>query len=157
MGYRAIQEFQPAPDETVTELPKEQIIENATVSFTQNNLEEARDWLDQVDYADIDEPQIAFLQGRLRWELVNSGDTEFDIEDIRSYWEHAAQTAGDKSEYYNALGFALYAGGQMNDAVEAWLKSLELLEAQGVVVDLDAVNGEDRLRYPQKRCPMKMR
>lgn len=141
VGYRAVQEFQPSSGETIADLPKEQIIENATVSFTQNNLEEARDWLDQVDYDDIDEPQIAFLQGRLRWELINSGDTEFDIEDIRSYWEHAAQTAGDQSEYFNALGFALYAGGQMNDAVEAWLQSLEILESQGVVVDLDAVTG----------------
>ncbi|MEM9215165.1 MAG: CHAT domain-containing protein [Cyanobacteria bacterium P01_F01_bin.150] len=141
VGYQAVQEFQPSSSETIAEVPREELITNVTDSLTQNKLEEARDWLDQVSYEDIDEPQIAFLQGRLRWELVNTGDTEFDIEDIRSYWELAAQKAGDKAEYYNALGFALYAGGQMNEAVQAWLKSLEILETQGVAVDLDAVNG----------------
>ena len=140
VGYRALNDFSPSPSPVLPPTP--QLIVNAENSLSDQNLDEARDWLDQVPKDDIDEPRVAFLQGRLIWELRKAGDPEFDLEEARRHWEHAAQTAGDDPQYYNALGFALYAEGHMNEAVEAWLKSLEILGDQGFEVELKAVNLE---------------
>ena len=140
VGYRASIEFI-EPTQTPTEIAQtRELADAAEVKLSEGRLDEARELLDQVPKEDIGEPQIAFLQGRLIWELLKKRDTEFSVEDARRSWEHAAYSV-DNAHYYNALGFALYAENRMNDAIEVWGESLTLLEKTGVVVVPES-NGE---------------
>ncbi|MEB3233335.1 MAG: hypothetical protein VKJ64_20170, partial [Leptolyngbyaceae bacterium] len=102
--------------------------------------EEVSEILDKVDTMALDEPQVLFLQGRLIWEQLRANaDTDASVEDARGFWEQAVSKDSEPL-YYNALGFALYAEGRLNDAVEAWRYSLEELEERGVVVVPDSPN-----------------
>lgn len=71
------------------------------------------------------ESVILFLQGRLAWEFVQRGDTNYSIEDARRYWEVALRQNPDSLEYLNALGFALYAEGDSIQAYQLWAQVTE--------------------------------
>jgi hypothetical protein len=71
------------------------------------------------------ESVILFLQGRLAWEFVQRGNTNYSIEDARRYWEVALRQNPDSLEYLNALGFALYAEGDSIQAYQLWTQVTE--------------------------------
>ncbi len=75
-----------------------------------------------------DTPVISFLRGRLAWQSVQAGDANFSIDDARRYWETAIKGGSKLALYYNALGFAYYAEGNLKQANEAWFQALYLHE-----------------------------
>nr|WP_274381925.1 CHAT domain-containing protein [Myxacorys almedinensis] len=99
--------------------------------LAQNNLVQAKTAFDAVPNDKLSSPAISFLRGRLAWQWLqqNTSDRTFSIEDVRRYWKTAI---GGKKEprYYNALGFAYYAEGDLRSASNAWMTAARLAEAQ---------------------------
>ncbi|MGK7891242.1 MAG: CHAT domain-containing protein [Leptolyngbyaceae cyanobacterium] len=111
------------------------LVSDARNQLAEGNLQAAGEILEKVDTMALGESQVLFLQGRLIWEQLrtDAADRNLSVEDARGFWEEAVSQDSEPL-YYNALGFALYAEGRLNDAVEAWRYSLEELENQGEVV-----------------------
>jgi hypothetical protein len=78
----------------------------------------------------VDSPGISFLRGRLAWHSIIAGNTDYSTDDVRRYWEYATQGQPGSPQYHKALGFAYYAEGNSGKAIQAWLKTLALLQAQ---------------------------
>ncbi|MDZ8188551.1 MAG: CHAT domain-containing protein [Nostoc sp. ChiSLP02] len=72
------------------------------------------------------EPSVNFLKGRLAWQSIQTGDSNYSVDDARRYWETAAKAKPDSLLYNNALGFAYYAEGNLNRANDSWFKALNL-------------------------------
>lgn len=60
---------------------------------------------------------ILFLRGRVAWQSLH-------VEQAQHYWQAAVKQKPDSAKYYNALGFAYYAQGNLNQANEAWFQAL---------------------------------
>ncbi|MEB3355178.1 MAG: CHAT domain-containing protein [Synechococcales bacterium] len=110
------------------------------ILIDRGEIQKAMDALNAVPDNQIGEPHISFLQGRLAWESIRQGETDFSVQDARQFWEYAAQKHPSPS-HYNALGFALYTEGNIEDAVDIWLKTLDALQSQGIVVSSDTAEG----------------
>ncbi|MDY7013566.1 MAG: CHAT domain-containing protein, partial [Cyanobacteriota bacterium] len=95
-----------------------------------NALPYARAALDGVPLEQQDEPQILFLRGRLAWQSVLQGNTDFSVDDARRYWESAVKADPNSLLYQNALGFAYYEEGDFARANLAWSDALELGQQQ---------------------------
>lgn len=76
------------------------------------------------------EPQISFLKGQLAWQYVKSGDKNYSLDDARRYWEIAVKLKPDSAVYHNALGFAYYAQGNLNQANQELFQALYLGDKQ---------------------------
>jgi tetratricopeptide (TPR) repeat protein len=72
-----------------------------------------------------DNPTLNFLMGRAVWQYAMGGNRDYSIEDARRYWE-TANRREPTPQRQNALGFAAYAAGDLNNARHAWLRALEL-------------------------------
>ncbi|HLO50812.1 MAG TPA: CHAT domain-containing protein, partial [Kamptonema sp.] len=75
-------------------------------------------------------PEINFLWGRLAWQSLQTdkNNNKYSVDDARRYWESALKSRPDSMEYRNALGFALYAEGNLNQAYQVWLEAVDLME-----------------------------
>ena len=93
-------------------------------------LQEAKQALDAVPTDQIDDPAISFLRGRLTWQFIQAGNKDYSVDDARRYWEMAVRKRSNSPLYFNALGFAYYTEGKLDQANQAWLKTLYLLEEQ---------------------------
>ncbi|WP_446343021.1 CHAT domain-containing protein [Coleofasciculus chthonoplastes] len=96
--------------------------------------------LKAVSPSQLDNPTISFLRGRLAWQSLQTGDTDYNISDVRRYWETAVKAQPDLAKYHNALGFAYYAEGDFERANNAWLDALTLIEQEQIDADV-AGNG----------------
>ncbi|MEQ8968884.1 MAG: CHAT domain-containing protein [Coleofasciculus sp. C1-SOL-03] len=96
--------------------------------------------LKSVSPSQLDNPTISFLRGRLAWQSIQAGDTNYNISDVRRYWETAVKAQPDSANYHNALGFAYYAEGDFERANNAWLDALTLIEQEQIDADV-AGNG----------------
>jgi tetratricopeptide (TPR) repeat protein len=76
-----------------------------------------------------DDPAINFLKGRLAWQFIQGRTPDNSLDSPRSYWEKAVEKKPNSPFYYNALGFALYAEGNLKAASDAWLQVVKLQEA----------------------------
>jgi tetratricopeptide (TPR) repeat protein len=117
-------------------LVSEQVSRVALTQFRQGNLEagvqatiellnrgawmEARSALKAVPFKYRNHPDINFLRGRFMWQSIEYGNTEYDISQVRDYWEKAVQQRPDSLEYQNALGFAYYLEGNIDRAYQTW-------------------------------------
>ncbi|MBD2445812.1 CHAT domain-containing protein [Nostoc sp. FACHB-152] len=72
------------------------------------------------------EPSANFIKGRLAWQLIQTGDKTYSIDDVRRFWEIAVKAQPDSLLYSNALGFAYYAENNVNRANDSWFKALNL-------------------------------
>ncbi|MEC4985065.1 MAG: CHAT domain-containing protein [Oscillatoria sp. PMC 1068.18] len=105
--------------------------ELAVIALLERNaLPQAQAALAAVSPAQINDPEISFLRGRLAWQFVKIGNENYSISDARRYWEIAFQQGANSITYLNALGFAYYAEGQYNEALQTWYDALDLMEAQ---------------------------
>ncbi|MEA5506627.1 cell division protein HetF [Halotia wernerae UHCC 0503] len=82
--------------------------------------------LNLIPQKQADEPSVNFFKGRLAWQLVQTGDDKYSIDDARRYWESAVKAQPDSFLYKNALGFAYYAEDNVNRANDSWLTALDL-------------------------------
>ncbi|MCL1466521.1 tetratricopeptide repeat protein [Argonema galeatum] len=92
-------------------------------------IEQAKAALAAVPKQQKDNPAINFLYGRLAWQSVRAGDKSYSVDDARRYWETAAGSLKSPL-YYNALGFAYYAKGNLTRANQAWFEALYLTQEQ---------------------------
>ncbi|MEM9543015.1 MAG: CHAT domain-containing protein [Cyanobacteria bacterium P01_E01_bin.42] len=137
-------DFEDVNTDRVTSLAIEQFSEGniATGSaavqalLDRNALPFAESALAVIPSAQLDNPEISFLRGRLAWQAILTGDNTYHVTDARRYWEIAAKGKPDSIAYKNALGFAYYAEGQTNRANQVWYDALALSDAQGENPDL---------------------
>lgn len=95
-------------------------------------LQQASAALAVVPKAQLDDPVVSFLRGRLAWQSVQTGSKDYEVSDARRYWETAHKQQPKSSAYLTALGFAYYAEGNFDRANQAWFDALYVSEeAQG--------------------------
>ncbi|WP_017718355.1 CHAT domain-containing protein [Kamptonema formosum] len=87
--------------------------------------------LDAVPKQRQDDPAINFLKGRLAWQFVQAGTPDRSLDSPRTYWERAVEKKPNSPLYYNALGFALYAEGNLKAASDAWFQVVRMPQASG--------------------------
>lgn len=73
-------------------------------------------------------PALTFLMGRLAWQSVKAGDSNFSIDDARRYWETSVK-AQPAVATLTAVGFAYYEEGDRTAASRAWLQAVKLAES----------------------------
>ncbi|MEM8501764.1 MAG: CHAT domain-containing protein [Cyanobacteria bacterium P01_D01_bin.1] len=73
---------------------------------------------------------IAFLKGRAQWGLVKQNNSEYSVDDVRRSWVTALESESDWMEITMALGFAQYASGLDQAALDSWQRALELADRQ---------------------------
>lgn len=103
-------------------------VEATTELLNRGAINEAKAALAAVPVQDSDKPDINFLWGRLMWQAINQGSADYMMDDVRRYWERAVQQRPDSLEYRNALGFAYYSEGKLDQAYQTWLQVLDLEE-----------------------------
>jgi len=74
---------------------------------------------------------VSFFKGRAQWSLAKQGSTDYSADDAMRSWTAALDSEPDWMEIAMALGFAQYAVGREELALEAWNKAIELAERQG--------------------------
>lgn len=82
--------------------------------------------LNLIPQNQVNEPSVNFIKGRLAWQLIQTGDKKYTIDDARRFWETAVKAQPDSLLYTNALGFAYYAENNLNRANDSWFKALNL-------------------------------
>lgn len=104
----------------------------ATELLNRNVLNNAEQALKLVPPDKAQAPEVQFLWGRLAWQSLQQkqSDNKYSIDDARRYWETAVKAKPEMVMYRNALGFAYYAEGNMNRALDSFSKSLELANQQ---------------------------
>jgi len=134
---------QSAPSQTpadIRQMPTEMVTTIATEKLNQGDLEAglaaveellnrnvlpaAETALNLIPSQQIQKPSVNFLKGRLAWQSLRTGDTKYSVDDARRYWENAVRGNPNSSEYKNALGFAYYMEGNLNEANASWLQAL---------------------------------
>lgn len=95
---------------------------------------------------------ISFLYGRLAWQSVQAGDKNYTLDDARRYWETAVKGESKSPLYYNALGFAYYAQGNITRANQAWFNALyQAQEEQATKAELtNRVAAKNSMPNPAK-------
>jgi hypothetical protein len=92
--------------------------------LNRNALQNAHTALKIVNPEPADNPSFDFLWGRLIWQLIQTKDQTYRIDDARRYWEKAVKAEPDSVLYSTALGFAYYAEGNANRANDSWFKAV---------------------------------
>ncbi|MEL7034898.1 MAG: CHAT domain-containing protein [Cyanobacteria bacterium J06592_8] len=103
-------------------------VEATTELLNRGAITEAKAALSAVPVQESDRPEINFLWGRLMWQAINQGSADYMMDDVRRYWKRAVQQRPDALEYRNALGFAYYSEGNLDQAYQIWLQILDLEE-----------------------------
>jgi hypothetical protein len=87
-------------------------------------LPEAETALAAVPTPQLGDPAISFLRGRLAWESLKQGNQTYSYDDVRRFWEMAVQGQPNSSLYQTALGFAYYAEGRYQAAIQPFCQSI---------------------------------
>lgn len=102
--------------------------EATTELLDRGALQKAKSALAAVQFQDLNDPMVNFLHGRLAWQSIQRGSTEYTIDDVRRHWAKAVQQNPGSIQYKNALGFAYYTEGQLENAYQVWMQVLEMNE-----------------------------
>ncbi|MGB7087779.1 MAG: CHAT domain-containing protein, partial [Phormidesmis sp.] len=73
---------------------------------------------------------VSFLRGRAQWGLAKQSGSDFSPSDAMRSWTTALESESDWMEISMALGFAQYATGRDDLALESWRKAIQLAERQ---------------------------
>ncbi|WP_121968059.1 CHAT domain-containing protein [Leptolyngbya sp. BC1307] len=73
---------------------------------------------------------VSFFKGRAQWGLVKQGSNDFSVNDAMRSWVTALAGEPDWMEISMALGFAQYAMGDDDLALESWQRAIVLAERQ---------------------------
>jgi hypothetical protein len=99
-----------------------------SVLLDRGALIEAAAILQSVPPAQVDNPGVSFLRGRLGWQAFQTGNTDYQLSDVVRDWESAVKAQPDAVEYHKALGFAYYAQSRPIEALQAWSDARDILE-----------------------------
>jgi len=86
--------------------------------------------LDTADRRQQEDVIVSFFRGRAQWGLVKQGSADFSADDSMRSWMLALENESDWMEIAMALGFAQYAIGREQRALETWEKAIDLAERQ---------------------------
>jgi CHAT domain len=89
---------------------------------------EAAAILQSIPQEKVDDPGVSYLRGRLGWQSVQTGNTDYQLSDVVRDWESAVKAQPDAVEYHKALGFAYYAQNRPQDALLAWADARNVWE-----------------------------
>ncbi len=90
----------------------------------------AAEALGTVQPAQLEEPTVLFLRGRLAWQAsTQNRDRDFSPNDAIRFWRGVTQK-NPSAMAQNALGFAYYSAGQHDQAREVWFRTIEQLGLQ---------------------------
>ncbi|MGL5081243.1 MAG: CHAT domain-containing protein [Microcoleaceae cyanobacterium] len=101
-------------------------------------LSAAKAALGAVPSPDNDTAQLNFLQGRLAWQSIQQGSPEYTLDDARRFWARAVQQDPKSLEYRNALGFAYYSEGNLEQAYQTWIT---IVDQEKAILAQNKVNG----------------
>ncbi|MEL6454116.1 MAG: hypothetical protein AAFQ40_05280, partial [Cyanobacteria bacterium J06623_5] len=73
---------------------------------------------------------VSFFRGRAQWGLVKQGRDNFSADDAMRSWMAALDSESDWMEITMALGFAHYAVGREQLALETWERAINLAQRQ---------------------------
>ncbi len=116
------------------------------IAFQQNDLDEAtvavKALIDQKQFPEAiaalqsanqtqqQDAVIAFLKGRAQWGLVKQSSRDYSVDDVKRSWTTALENESDWMEIVMALGFAQYASGLDQAALDSWQRAVELASKQ---------------------------
>nr|MDJ0675977.1 heterocyst differentiation protein [Calothrix sp. MO_167.B42] len=98
--------------------------------LNRNALKNAETTLKLVDSEHKENPSVNFLWGRLIWQLIQTKDKTYSIDDARRHWEVAVKAEPNSPLYSTVLGFAYYAEGNLNKANHSWFKAIDIAVKQ---------------------------
>jgi tetratricopeptide (TPR) repeat protein len=93
-------------------------------------LPEAAAIIQAIPTAQVDDPRVSYLRGRLAWQSIQTGNPDYQISDVVRDWESAVKAQPDAVEFHKALGFAYYAQNRPREAIQAWADALDILEVR---------------------------
>ncbi|MDJ0620454.1 MAG: hypothetical protein QNJ63_27570 [Calothrix sp. MO_192.B10] len=94
--------------------------------LNRNALANAQTALKFVSSEHKNNPSLNFLWGRLIWQLIQTQDKTYGVDDARRYWEYAINAEPNSPLYAIALGFAYYAEGNIERANNSWFKAIDI-------------------------------
>lgn len=106
-----------------------------TELLNRNAIEQANTALRVLEPEQIGDPEMLFLRGRVAWQAIAQGSTDYSNDDVRRYWETAVEKKPDSSQYRNALGFAYYKEGKLTEAVQSWCQTITLIQDPSTFVN----------------------
>jgi tetratricopeptide (TPR) repeat protein len=87
----------------------------------------------------LDDPDIAYVRGRLAWQqMVADPAVGTSPNDAMRAWLMAIDSRPDFLEAWVGLGFAHYALGDYSEAIQAWERAIAIDQAQRRDIDLEA-------------------
>jgi tetratricopeptide (TPR) repeat protein len=92
----------------------------------QGDLEAALAVISTAEPAQLLEPDIAFVRGRLVWQQMVTGLGPGTAFDAQRYWTNAVESNPDFLAAWVALGFANYELGDFQPALAAWERAVAL-------------------------------
>jgi tetratricopeptide (TPR) repeat protein len=119
----------------------------------QQALAAARQILDGLPPAQLEQPDISFLRGRLAWQSARIKNRDFNVDDARRFWETTVKAKPEPLSY-NMLGLALYTEGKLEQARAAWIKALELITANPKTPDTGSTAANPNPATPDLEAPM---
>jgi len=126
--------------------------EATTELLDRGALQKAKAALAAVQFQDLNNPMVNFLHGRLAWQSIQRGSTEYKIDDVRRHWAKAVQQNPKSMKYKNALGFAYYTEGKLENAYQVWMQVLEVEEPtlSGKIIPGTANNIQSQVQQQDK-------
>jgi len=126
--------------------------EATTELLDRGALQKAKAALAAVQFQDLNDPMVNFLRGRLGWKARQRGSTEYKIDDVRRHWAKAVQQNPKSMKYKNALGFAYYTEGKLENAYQVWMQVLEVEEPtlSGKIIPGTANNIQSQVQQQDK-------
>ncbi|MEL6260320.1 MAG: CHAT domain-containing protein [Cyanobacteria bacterium J06626_6] len=86
--------------------------------------------LETADRRQQEDVIVSFFRGRAQWGLVKQGRDNFSADDAMRSWMAALDSESDWMEITMALGFAHYAVGREQLALETWERAINLAQRQ---------------------------
>ncbi|MGD1863423.1 MAG: CHAT domain-containing protein [Phormidesmis sp.] len=103
---------------------------SARVLIGQGDFAEVIAALESADNEQQEDVVVAFFKGRAQWGLVKQGSSDYSAADAMRSWTTALESESDWMEITMALGFAHYATGREQLALDAWEKAIDLAAKQ---------------------------
>ncbi|MGB3312109.1 MAG: CHAT domain-containing protein [Nodosilinea sp.] len=103
------------------------------------NLATAAAALDTASAPQLQDPDIAYVRGRLAWQqMISAPAVGTSPNDAMRAWLMAVDSRPDFLEAWVGLGFAHYALGDYGEAIQAWEQAIAIDQAQRRDIDLEA-------------------
>ncbi|MBD0335886.1 MAG: CHAT domain-containing protein [Cyanobacteria bacterium Co-bin13] len=91
----------------------------------QGDLQNVQAVLDLATPSQLESADLSFIRGRLGWQQIAQGG-DVSIDDSRRAWQRAVEANPQFTEAWIALGFAYYSQNDVQAAIDAWNRAVNL-------------------------------